>query len=203
MPESLDLSVDGGVLFDKGVGLRHICLGLIVVVIRHKVLDRIIGHKVAKLGCELGREGFVVCQHERWSLHLLNEPRRCRGFARARRTKEHNIALSRGDARNKLRDRRRLITAGWLVADGLKRPHNSGFFHIPQCRESHRHSGSGCPILRSIREYFKCGTAPSPRALGSWLKRANSTAAAGARPEGPNRVGFPRVLTAAARARSE
>src|SRR6218665_1819027 len=61
MPESLDLSVDGGVLFDKGVGLRHICLGLIVVVIRHKVLDRIIGHKVAKLGCELGRGGFWLC----------------------------------------------------------------------------------------------------------------------------------------------
>ncbi|MBG9885172.1 hypothetical protein ABE10_00935, partial [Bacillus toyonensis] len=39
--QALHLGVDRGVLLDEGVGLRDVCLGLVVVVIRDEVLDRV------------------------------------------------------------------------------------------------------------------------------------------------------------------
>ena len=43
VPQPLDLLVDRGILLDVGIGLRDVGLGLVVVVVAHKILDRVVG----------------------------------------------------------------------------------------------------------------------------------------------------------------
>ena len=56
---AVDLLVDRGVLFDVGVGARHIGLGLVIIVIGDEVLDRVVGKEGPHLAEELGGEGLV------------------------------------------------------------------------------------------------------------------------------------------------
>ena len=53
--EPVDLVVDRGVLLDVGVGLREVRLGLVVVVVRHEVLDPVLGEELAVLVGAAGR----------------------------------------------------------------------------------------------------------------------------------------------------
>ncbi|CAM5533100.1 hypothetical protein SALBM217S_00878 [Streptomyces griseoloalbus] len=57
--QPLDLLVDRGVLLDVGVRLRDVRLGLVVVVVRDEVLDRVVRQKLAELVGQLGGEGLV------------------------------------------------------------------------------------------------------------------------------------------------
>ena len=53
------------VLLDVEVGLRDVRLGLVVVVVRDEVLDRVAGEELAELVAELRGERLVVRDHER------------------------------------------------------------------------------------------------------------------------------------------
>jgi hypothetical protein len=55
MPHAVDLLVDGGVLFDIGVGARDIGLGLVIVVIGDEIFDRVLREETLELTIELGR----------------------------------------------------------------------------------------------------------------------------------------------------
>ena len=81
--QAIYLFIDVGILLDVGVGLREIGLWLIVVVVAHKVLDRIVGKELAKLAVELGGQGLVVRQHQCWALNLGDDVRCHIGLARA------------------------------------------------------------------------------------------------------------------------
>ena len=72
MAQAVDLIVDGAVFFNVGIGGRDICLGLIVVVVRHKILHRIVRKKLTELRAELGRQGFVVGQNQRGAVYPGN-----------------------------------------------------------------------------------------------------------------------------------
>ena len=61
----LDVLVDGGILLDEEITLRHIGFRLVIVVVRDEVLDGIFRKEVAHLGVELRRQGLVGCQHQR------------------------------------------------------------------------------------------------------------------------------------------
>ena len=63
--------------------------GLVVVVVGDKILDRIIGKKGFKLLVELGGQGFVVGNHQRGPLHLLNHIGHRKGLARTGNPQQH------------------------------------------------------------------------------------------------------------------
>ena len=141
VPQSFDLGVDRRVLLDEGVGLRHVGLGLVVVVVRDEVLDRVVRHELAELGGELRGEGLVVREHERGSLHLLDEPRRGRRLAGAGGAEEHDVGLAGVDPAGQLRDRGGLVAARPVLAHDLERTDGSRGLHAFQSRFARRHSG--------------------------------------------------------------
>ncbi len=83
MAQPLDLVVDRGVLGDVGIGVGDIRLGLVVVEIRHEVLDRVVREKIAELGAELGSERLVVAQHQGRLLDQLHHPGHRHGLSAA------------------------------------------------------------------------------------------------------------------------
>ncbi len=125
VPEALDLVVDRRVLLDVGVGLRDVGLRLVVVVVRHEVLDRVVRQKLSELIGQLGGEGLVRRHDEGRSLQPLHEPR-CGGrLARASRAEEHDVGLTRPDPLLELVDRVWLVTARNEVGYDLERSHGS------------------------------------------------------------------------------
>ena len=72
MTKLLDLLVDRGVLLDIGVGLRDVGLGLIVVVVRDEVDDRVVGEHLAHLAGDLGGESLVRLHDEGGLVHGLD-----------------------------------------------------------------------------------------------------------------------------------
>jgi len=73
--EPLDLLVDRHILVDVGVGLLDVGFGLVVVVIRDEIFDRIIGVQISEFLVQLGRQRLVVGQHERRRIEFLDDPR--------------------------------------------------------------------------------------------------------------------------------
>jgi excinuclease UvrABC helicase subunit UvrB len=74
-PEHLDLGVDGRVLLDVLVLGGDVGLGLVVVVVRDKILDAVFREEIAELPVELGCERLVVHKHERGLLRVLYDVR--------------------------------------------------------------------------------------------------------------------------------
>ena len=70
--QPIDLFVDRRFLFDVEVGRGNVGLGLVVVVIGDKILDRVLGEERLEFLIELRRERFVVSQHKRRPLRLLD-----------------------------------------------------------------------------------------------------------------------------------
>ena len=68
----LDVLVDAGVFFNVGIARRHIGLGLVVVIVGNKVLDRVVREKFLELAVELRGESLVGREHQGWSLNLLD-----------------------------------------------------------------------------------------------------------------------------------
>ena len=83
-PQFFDFLVDGEVFFDVGVGSRNEGLGLVIVVIAHKIFHRVIWKKLLELAIQLRHEGFVVGKHQSGFLHLLQHIGHGKGLARAR-----------------------------------------------------------------------------------------------------------------------
>ena len=121
VPQPLDLVVDRRVLLDVGVRLRDVRLGLVVVVVRDEVLDRVVGQQLAELGGQLRGERLVGRHHERRPLHLLDQPGRRRRLAGAGGAEQHDVLLPRLDPRRQLLDRRGLVTGRRVLGDHLER----------------------------------------------------------------------------------
>ena len=84
VPQTLDLVVDRAVLRDVGIGVRDVRFGLIVVEVRDEILDRVVGEEIPELGAQLGRQRFVVAEHEGRLLHQLHDPGHRHRLARTR-----------------------------------------------------------------------------------------------------------------------
>ena len=80
--------VDGGILLDEEITLRHIGFRLVVVVVRDEVLDRVFRKEVAHLGVELRRQGLVGCQHQRRSPQAGDDVGHGVGLARTRHAQQ-------------------------------------------------------------------------------------------------------------------
>ncbi len=79
--QPIDLLVDRRVLLDVQVLARDVCLGLVVVVIRDEVLDRVAREVRPELVAQLGGERLVVRDHERRTLQLLDHAGHRHGLA--------------------------------------------------------------------------------------------------------------------------
>ena len=64
-PHLLDVLVDRAVLLDVEVARRHVRLGLVVVVVRDEILDRVVREELAELRVELRGERLVRREHQR------------------------------------------------------------------------------------------------------------------------------------------
>ena len=104
VPQPLDLLVDRRVLLDVGIALRDVRLGLVVVVVRDEVLDRVVRQQVLELGRQLGGEGLVGRQYQGRPLQLLDQPCRRRALSGAGRAEQHDVLLPGPDAPRQLGD---------------------------------------------------------------------------------------------------
>ena len=109
--ESLDLVVDRRVLLDVGVGLRDVRLWLVVVVVRHEVLDGVARQQLAELVRKLRGQRLVGSHDEGRSLEFLDEPGGGRRLAGAGSPQQHYVLLPRPQPLGKLCDRSGLIPA--------------------------------------------------------------------------------------------
>ena len=94
MAQHLDLFVDRGVLLDIRIALRHIRLGLIVVVVRHKVDHGVVGKEFLELARKLSGKRFIGSHNERRLPQGLNCLGHREGLARASHAQQNLIAIS-------------------------------------------------------------------------------------------------------------
>ncbi len=114
-PEPRDVVVLGRVLLDVEVGLRDVCLGLVVVVVGDEVLDGVVWEELAELVAELGGQRLVVRDDQRGLLNLLDDPGHRGRLAGAGRAEERLVALAREEPCGELLDRTRLVAGGRVV----------------------------------------------------------------------------------------
>ena len=112
VPQPLDVVVDRAVLLDVGVGLRDVRLGLVVVVVRDEVLDRVVRQHLPQLVGQLCGQRLVRRHHQRRPLQLLDQPRRGGRLAGAGGAQQDDVALPRPDPPFELVDGGRLVTGG-------------------------------------------------------------------------------------------
>ena len=118
--EPVDLLVDRGLLLDVGVRLRDVGLGLVVVVVRDEVLDRVLREERLELLVELGGQRLVVGEHQGRAVDPRDHGRHGEGLARARDPEQHLVLVAALEPRDELLDRGRLVPAGLEVAHQLE-----------------------------------------------------------------------------------
>ena len=101
MAQHLDLFVNRGVLLDICIALRHIRLGLIIVVVRHKVDHGVVGKEFLKLARKLSGERFIGSHDQRRLPQGLNSLGHREGLARASHAQQNLIAISVSHALHK------------------------------------------------------------------------------------------------------
>ena len=111
-PHLLDVLVDRGVLLDEQVARRDVGLGLVVVVVRDEVLDRVFRQELAKLGIQLRGEGLVGRQHHRRPAKPGDHVRHGVGLAGSGDPEQGLEREAVVDAFDQLLDRLRLVARG-------------------------------------------------------------------------------------------
>ena len=86
MAKFVNFIIYGRVFFDIGVAPGNISLGLIIVLIGHKIFNRIFGEEFSKLRTQLCGEGFVVSENQRRAIDISDNIRHSKGLARTRNT---------------------------------------------------------------------------------------------------------------------
>ncbi len=117
VPHPVDLVVDRRLLLDVGVALRDVRLRLVVVVVRHEVLDRVFGEEAPELLVQLRRQGLVVRQDQRRPLDRLDHLGHGERLAASRDAEQHLVLLPGPKTRDQLLDGLRLVALGLEVGD--------------------------------------------------------------------------------------
>ena len=94
MAQAVDLIVDRAVLFNVGIRRRDVCLGLVVIVIRHKILHRVLREELLELRAELCRKRLVVRQHQRGTVDVGDDVRHRERLARSGHAEQRLIFIS-------------------------------------------------------------------------------------------------------------
>ena len=91
----LDVLVDRAVLLDEQVALRHVGLGLVVVVVADEVLDRIAREELAELAVQLGGQRLVGREHDRRPAQPGDHVGHGEGLARAGHAQQGLVSSGR------------------------------------------------------------------------------------------------------------
>ena len=110
--QPVDLVVDRRFFFYVKVRRRNVRLGLVVIVIGDKILDRVLRKKCLEFLIKLGRKRLVMGQNKRRPLDLLDHVRDRERLAAARDAEQHLVLCAVVQALNQLLDRLRLVTRG-------------------------------------------------------------------------------------------
>ena len=154
--KAFHLLVDRGVLLDVRIRLRDVRLGLVVVVVRHKVFDGVVRKQFPELVGQLCGQCLVGGQHQGGPLQLLDQPRRRRGLAGARGAEQHDVARTGLHPAGDLGDGGRLVARRLIVGHNLEGCDlalkiGDGTSHVDTLRrgaDSHESSASGRPESR-------------------------------------------------------
>ena len=112
--ETVDLFINGGVLFDKGIRMGDIGLRLVVVVVGHEVFHRVVGEKFLKLGAQLGGQSLVMGQYQGGTLDLLDDLGHGEGLARAGHSQQGLLVQPHLDPLGQSLNGLRLVAAGGI-----------------------------------------------------------------------------------------
>jgi hypothetical protein len=112
MAQPIDLLVDRRVLLDVEVLRWDVGLGLVVVVVRDEVLDRVVGEERPELVAQLRGQRLVVREHERRLLRALDDAGHRHRLAGAGGAEQGDEALAGAHALGDAVDRLRLVGGG-------------------------------------------------------------------------------------------
>ena len=121
MAQHLDLFVNRGVFLDICIALRHIRLGLIVVVVRDKVDHSVVGKELFELARKLSGERFIGSHDQRRLPQGLNSLSHREGLARTSHAQQNLIAISVPHTLHKRLNGLRLRTCRLIGRHDLKR----------------------------------------------------------------------------------
>ena len=106
----LDVLIDRRILLDEEITTRHIRLGLVVIVIRDKILDRVFREELPELGIKLGRQRLVRGQDQCRPTAPGNHIGHGVGLARACHTQQRLVGQPVLQPFHQLGNRCRLVT---------------------------------------------------------------------------------------------
>ena len=105
----LNVLINCRVFLDKQIALRHISLGLVVVVITDEILHRVVREKLAELAVKLRSQSFVGGKNNRRPAQSGNHIGHGEGLARTGHPQQGLKHLAVSHAFDQLRNRRRLV----------------------------------------------------------------------------------------------
>ena len=126
----LDVFVDGGVFFDKGVRSGDVGFRLVVVVVGNEVFDGVVREEFAHFAVKLGSESFVRREDERWALRAGDDVRHGEGFAGTGNAEQGLLGEAVFQSFEELGDGGRLVAGGLVVADELEEVAAGGGFGV-------------------------------------------------------------------------
>ena len=71
-PQLVEFIIDGRFFLDVEIGGGNVGFGLVIVVIRDEIFDRVVREEVLEFVIELRGQGFVVRHHQRGPVRLLD-----------------------------------------------------------------------------------------------------------------------------------
>ncbi|KKU47659.1 MAG: hypothetical protein UX66_C0008G0013 [Parcubacteria group bacterium GW2011_GWF2_46_8] len=79
-----DFFVDHRLLIDIGISMGHVCLGLIVIVVRYEIINRVFGEKILILAVELRGQSFVWRDYQNRHIKMADNIGHRECFTRSR-----------------------------------------------------------------------------------------------------------------------
>src|ERR1017187_6858274 len=116
-PKLVEFVIDGRFLLDVNVARGNVGFGLVIVVIRDKVLDRIVGEERLELVVELRRQRLVMRQDQRGAIQFLDDLGHGEGLARSGNSQQHLVFVAIEDAARQRLDRLPLVALRLVRTD--------------------------------------------------------------------------------------
>ena len=113
--------VDRAVLLDEEIALRHVGLGLVVVVVADEVLHRVLRKEFAEFAVQLRRQRLVRRKHDGRAPQPRDHVRHREGLARAGDAEQRLVAQPVLDALDQLLDGRGLVAGRRIRLEQLER----------------------------------------------------------------------------------
>ena len=113
--QTVDFVVDGGILFDIGVGGGNVGFRLVVIVVADEEFHRVFGEEFTELVAELRCQHLVVRQHKRGLVHAGDDVGHREGFAAARHPEKRLFMISLLQPLHQFFNRLGLVACGLIV----------------------------------------------------------------------------------------